>query len=92
MNVKVMTKKTFAHLFILFVCLFISLFTVHMQVMTIMRIPADHKSDVVFPSNSSSFNESFIQEEKGAITLSASLFNQGTVKLCYVQSYCGTVF
>ncbi|KAJ7370068.1 hypothetical protein OS493_034277 [Desmophyllum pertusum] len=41
--------------------------------MTAMRIPADRKSDVVFPSAASSFNQSFIQEEKGAIRLPASL-------------------
>ena len=39
-----------------------------------MKLPADHKRDVIFPSEASSFNESFIREEKGAMRLPASLF------------------
>jgi len=39
-----------------------------------MKLPAYHKRDVIFPSERSSFDESFIQEEKGAMRLPASLF------------------
>ena len=39
-----------------------------------MKLPADHKRNVIFPSEASSFNESFIREEKGAMRLPASLF------------------
>jgi len=47
-----------------------------------MKLPADHKRDVIFPSETSSFNESFIQEEKGAMILPASLFvARGNAKL-----------
>lgn len=53
-----------------------------------MRISADHKSGVVFPSHANTFNESFIQEEKGAITLSASMFNQGIKKLSCIHIFC----
>ena len=49
---------------------------------TVLKLPADHEHDVIFPSETSSFNESFIQEEKGAMTLPASLFvARGNVKL-----------
>ena len=49
---------------------------------TVLKLPADHEHDVIFPSETSSFNESFIQEEKGAMTLPASLFvARGKVKL-----------
>ncbi|RMX43615.1 hypothetical protein pdam_00021236, partial [Pocillopora damicornis] len=50
--------------------------------MSVMRVSADHKSGVVFPSHANTFNESFIQEEKGAITLSASMFNQDRYVVC----------
>ena len=52
-----------------------------------MRVSADHKSGVVFPSHANTFNESFIQEEKGAITLSASMFNQGIKKKYLVFTF-----
>lgn len=49
---------------------------------TVLKLPADHDNDVIFPSETSSFNESFIQEENGAMTLPASLFvARGNVKL-----------
>ena len=49
---------------------------------TVIKLPADHKNDVVFPSERSSFNESFLQEEKGAMNLPTSLFvAQGNVKI-----------
>ena len=49
---------------------------------TVMKLPADHKHDVIFPSMTSSFNERFIQEEKGAMKLPASLFvARGNAKL-----------
>lgn len=59
-----------------------------------MRISADHKSGVVFPSHANTFNESFIQEEKGAITLSASMFNQGIKKLSCIHIFllCKCIF
>lgn len=41
--------------------------------MTVMKLPADYKRDVIFPSMTGSFNESFIKEEKGAMRLPASL-------------------
>lgn len=56
------------------------MFTILTEGMSVMRVSADHKSGVVFPSHANTFNESFIQEEKGAITLSASMFNQGIKK------------
>lgn len=52
-----------------------------------MRVSSDHKSGVVFPSHANTFNESFIQEEKGAITLSASMFNQGIKKLSCIHIF-----
>ena len=49
---------------------------------TVMKLPADHKRDVIFPSLTSSSNERFIQEEKGAMRLPASLFvARGNAKL-----------
>lgn len=51
------------------------LFMVQQEIgMTVMKLPAYHKRDVIFPSERSSFDESFIQEEKGAMRLPASLF------------------
>nr|XP_058952786.1 adhesion G-protein coupled receptor D1-like [Pocillopora verrucosa] len=50
--------------------------------MSVMRVSADHKRGVVFPSHANTFNESFIQEEKGAITLSAGMFNQDRYVVC----------
>jgi len=50
-----------------------------------MKLPADHKGDVIFPSETSSFNENFIQEEKGAMILPASLFAaRGNAKLLFI--------
>ena len=51
-----------------------------------MKLPADHERDVIFPSETSYFNESFIQEEKGAMILPASLFAaRGNPKLLFIQ-------
>lgn len=55
--------------------------------MSVMRVSADHKSGVVFPSHANTFKESFIQEEKGAITLSASMFNQGIKKISCIHIF-----
>ncbi|KAL9962451.1 hypothetical protein ACROYT_G031555 [Oculina patagonica] len=41
---------------------------------TVKKISSNHKSDVVFPSAASFFNESFIQSDMEAIRLPASLF------------------
>ncbi|CAH3184691.1 unnamed protein product, partial [Porites lobata] len=40
-----------------------------------MKIPAGNKEDVIFPSNSAASGKNFIQEEKNAVTLPASLFS-----------------
>lgn len=58
-----------------------SSFYVRLEAVTVRRIPSNHKSDVVFPSAASSFNESFIQDDMEAITLPASLFtDEGNVE------------
>lgn len=50
-----------------------------------MKLPADHKRDVIFPSERSSFDESFIHEEKGAMRLPASLFAaRGNANLLFI--------
>ena len=55
--------------------------------MTVMKLPADYKRDVIFPSMTSSFNESFIKEEKGAMRLPASLLvARGNAKASFTMA------
>ena len=55
--------------------------------MTVIKLPADYKRDVIFPSMTSSFNESFIKEEKGAMRLPASLLvARGNAKASFTMA------